>query len=265
MDYDEQTITKAIDKAVRHTDERAKPSFYAISGSHLYGFPSEDGGDIDVRGFHRVDNERYLFLDDPQEQYIINQGATTEGFEDYAHIDLVSYELKKFGRLLYQANFNVIEVVFCGNHVMNGVPLEMDTLRALIEDELPLDVPRSYLGMAKSNYYKHLNPNKETYRPTAKTYLYVLRGLLAAQHVADEQTIIADVRDLAEWAGEDIELVENLISVKRANETAHIGDALASHADERITTLFDEIDPLETVDKTDYKNRLNDWMLEVRT
>jgi predicted nucleotidyltransferase len=265
MDYDEQTITKAIDKAVRHTDEQAKPSFYAISGSHLYGFPSEDGGDIDIRGFHRVDNERHLLLDDPQEQYVINQGATTEGFEDYAHIDLVSYELKKFGQLLYQANFNVIEVVFCGSHVMNGVPLEMDALRTLVEDELPLDVPRSYLGMAKSNYYKYLNPNKETYQPTAKKYLYVLRGLLAAQYVTEEQTITADVRELAEWAGEDVAFVEDLISVKRANETAQIGDALASQADERIVTLFNRIDPPETVDKTDYKDRLNDWMLKVRT
>lgn len=280
MEYDELRVQTVIDKAARHTDEGARPSFYAISGSHLYGFPSESGGDseersssysrtqsgdLDVRGFHLIENERYLRLDAPEEQYVVNQGETTEGFEDDADIDLVSYELRKFGQLLYLANFNVIEVVFCRTEVINGVPLELGTLRALIEEELPLDVPQSSVGLAKTNYYKYLNPNKNS-RPTAKKYLYVLRGLLGAQYVTDQRTITADIRELAEWSAKsDRELTEELIDAKRIDEKAQVGNDLASRADERITSLFNEIDPKSSVEKVTYKERLNDWMLKVRS
>jgi predicted nucleotidyltransferase len=264
MDYSTDTIRTVIDKAVRTTDENATPAFAAVTGSHIYGFASESGGDVDVRGFHLVDGDRYLQLDGPREQYIINQDGTTEGFEDYAEIDLVSYELKKFTSLVYSCNFNVLEVIFCGDEIINGVPLELRRLKQIITDELPSGVPRTYTGMAKSNYYKFLNPNKDTYRPTAKKFLYVLRGLLAAQHVTDERTIVADVRDLAEWHGEHTDLVDELIGIKHEAETATVDDALAERADEAIATLFGEVDPAENVEKADFETKLNEWMLKVR-
>lgn len=264
MEYSTDTIRTMIDKTVRTTDENATPAFAAVTGSHIYGFPSESSGDVDVRGFHLVDGDHYLRLDDPREQYIINQDGTTEGFEDYAEIDLVSYELKKFTSLVYSCNFNVLEVIFCGDEIINGVPLELRRLKQIITDELPSGVPRTYVGMAKSNYYKFLNPNKETYRPSAKKFLYVLRGLLAAQHVTDERIIIANVRDLTEWHGEYTDLVDELIVVKHDSETATVDDALAERADEAIATLFGEVDPADDVDKTDYKTKLNEWMLKVR-
>lgn len=264
MDYSTDTIRTMIDKAVRTTDENATPAFAAVTGSHIYGFPSESGGDVDVRGFHLVDGNRYLRLDGPQEQYIINQDGTTEGFEDYAEIDLVSYELKKFTSLVYSCNFNVLEVIFCGDEIINGVPLELRRLKQIITEELPSGVPQTYVGMAKSNYYKFLNPNKDTYRPTAKKFLYVLRGLIAAQHVTDERTIVADVHDLAEWHGEYTALVEELIEIKHTGERETVDDALAERADTAIATLFGEVDPADDMDKTDFKTELNEWMLKVR-
>ena len=264
MEYSTDTVRTMIDKAVRTTDENATPAFAAVTGSHNYGFPSESGGDVDVRGFHLVDGDRYLRLDDPREQYVINQDGTTAGFEEYAEIDLVSYELKKFTSLVYSCNFNVLEVIFCGDEIINGVPLELRRLKQIITDELPSDVPRTYAGMAKSNYYKFLNPNKDTYRPTAKKFLYVLRGLIASQYVTNEKTITADVRDLAEWHGEYTTLVDELIAVKRDAETATVDDDLAERADEAIATLFGEVDPADDIDKTEYKTKLNEWMLKVR-
>lgn len=259
-------IETVIDRAVR-PNEQSKPAFYAVTGSHIYGFPSEEGGDVDVRGFHLADGERYMGLDTPQEQYIVNQDGTTEGFEAYADIDLVSYELKKFGSLLYSANFNVLETVFCGDEVINGIPLEMESLRALIRDELPMDVPKTYFGMAKSNYWKFLNPEKGKYRPTAKKYLYVIRGLLASEYVRHEATIEADITDLSEWYGDAAitQIVFDLIDAKRDHEKTEIeGTDLAEAADEWIPRLFNEVEPPEQVDKDDYRSKLDDWMLKVR-
>lgn len=264
MDYDDDRIERVIDKAVRQSGEDARPAFYAVTGSHIYGFPSQEGGDVDVRGFHVTDGLRYASLDEPREQIVVNQGDLTEGFEAYPEVDLVSYELKKFGSLLYSANFNVLEVVFDGIEVVNGVPLELSALRSLIEERLPLDVPKSYVGMARTNYWKHLNPNKSSYTPTAKKYLYVLRGLLAAQYVAQERTITADVSVLSDHVLGDTELVDELVAVKREAETVRVDDDLASRADEAIAAQFNAVDPPESVDKEDYREAIDDWMRKVR-
>ena len=262
MQYDETRLQKLIDRAVR-TDPDAEPVFYGVSGSHLYGFPSPDG-DVDVRGFHVVDAERYALLDRPDEQIVVNQDGITEGFEEFEEVDLVSYELRKFGVLLSQANFNVLEVVFEADRVMNGVPLEIDALQGLVEAHLPMDVPRAYFGMARNNYRKYLNPARESYSPTAKKYLYVLRGLLGAQYVLDEETIRADIFELAEHGLGSTDLIEQLVEVKREGETATVEPELAERAEATIVDLFNELDPPETVDKTEYRDDLDDWMRKVR-
>lgn len=265
MEYEPERVERLVDKAVRRDGDECRPAFYAVTGSHIYGFPSEEGGDVDVRGFHVVDGQRYTLLDEPAEQIVVNQDGVTPGFEDYGEIDLVSYELKKFVSLVYQANYNVLEVVFDGVEIVNGMPLELAALRRLIEEELPLDVPRSYFGMAKTNYWKHLNPNRESYTPTAKKYLYVLRGLLGAQYVIDEEAINADVRELSEHGLGSTELVEELIDVKQSHESAEVNDDLAERADNQITDLFNDIDPPEHADKDEYREKLNDWTLKVRS
>ncbi|WP_227355276.1 nucleotidyltransferase domain-containing protein [Haladaptatus salinisoli] len=263
MEPDTERIERVVETAVRRDDERNRPAFYAVAGSHIYGFPSA-GGDVDVRGFHLADGERYALLDEPADQVVVNQGAVTPGFEEYADVDLVSYELKKFGSLLYDANFNALEVVFDGIEVVNEVPSELDALKRLVEGELPLDVPRTYHGMAKTNYRKRLDPNRESYAPTAKNYLYALRGLLGARYVLDRRAITADVRELSTHALGDAELVDELVAAKRSDESAFVDDSLAERADEHIARLFDDIDPPRRVDKGAYREKLNDWMREVR-
>lgn len=263
MEYETETVERAIDRAVRTHDD-CEPTFYAVTGSHIYGFPSEEGGDVDVRGFHLADGSRYALLDRPDEQFIVNQDGVTPGFEEFAHVDLMSYELRKFGRLVSEANFNVLEVVFCGTQILNGVPTEMAVLRSLVEDHLPLDVPTSYFGMAKNNYRNYLNPERDSYAPTAKMYLYVLRGLLAAQYVMDEATIEADVRVLADAVLGETDLVEDLVAVKRAAETELVSDDLAARANEQIDSLFDDVNPPERGEKTEFREAIDDWMLTVR-
>ena len=262
MQYDPAVVAEMVEKAVRRDDRR--PAFHAVAGSHMYGFASEAGGDVDVRGFHVADGERYASLDEPDEQIVVNQGDVTEGFEEYAEIDLVSYELKKFGSLLYGANFNVLEVLFDGIEVVDDVPAEVDALRELVEAELPLDVPRSYVGMARTNYRNYLDPDAPSYAPTAKRYLYVLRGLLAARYVVDEERIRADVRDLSRHVLGTTGTVDELIAAKRSAAGATVDGDLAARADDLIADLLDAVDPPDRVEKERYRERLDEWMLSVR-
>lgn len=261
VEYEPETVERLIDRAVGGSEDRA-PAFYAVAGSHVYGFPSEASGDVDVRGFHVVDSGRYALLDRPDEQIVVNQDGVTAGFEEFAHLDLVSYELRKFGLLVAEANFNVLEVVCCGEPVVDGVPEAMRSLHSLVADHLPLDVPSSYVGMATHNYRKRLEPERDGYEPTAKRYLYVLRGLLAARYVAAETAIEADVRVLADAVLGETDLVDDLIAVKRSD--GELSDELADRADERIATLLETADAPERVEKTAFRDDVDDWMRTVR-
>lgn len=260
MTYDEENVRSLLTNAVK--ERGYTPAFYAVTGSHMYGFADETDSDVDVRGFHVADGCRYALLDAPPEQVVVNQGSVTEGFEEYADIDLVSYELRKFGTLLYQANFNVLETVFDGLVVWNDVPDELAALRSLVEAELPLDVPRAYVGMARQNYHSSLNPASDSYDPSAKMYLYVIRGLLAAEYVSDRRQITADVRELSKQVLGETTLVDALIDVKVNDEP--VSEDLATRADERITSLLEAANPQTNVDKTDYRAQLDEWMLDVR-
>ncbi|WP_330632768.1 nucleotidyltransferase domain-containing protein [Halocatena halophila] len=264
MDYDDESLRTVIDQAISSATDPARPAFYAVSGSHLYGFPSDAGGDIDVRGFHITDGQAYWLLDEPTQQYVINQGETTDGFEEYAAVDLVSYELRKFGELLYQANYNVLELVCCAEPVLNTQPDDFEELRSLIETSLPLDVAHSYVGMARSNYNRYLDPDGRDPRPTAKKFLYVLRGLLGAQYVIERNSLEPDVRELGAWAGYD-ECIEALIETKRDEEFATVDDDLEARARTATAELFETTSPPERTEKSAYHDALNDWMLTVRS
>jgi len=264
--YSAEELREFIQQAVAQQGTQNQPRFYAITGSHIYGFDSA-GSDIDVRGFHLVPAEEYAYLETPAEEVTVNMDGTTEGFETYAEVDLRSYELKKFGSLLVKANYNIIELVFEAPTVMNGIPLEMDALQNLIQEHLPLNVPHTYLGMARSNYYKHLDPEKaEGYSPVAKNFLYVYRGLLGAQYVVEYEDIEADIFELAEAVdGGDEGLVDDLVSHKRTADDEFVPDDLEERARNAIQDQFNALDSFPDPDKTGYREAIDEWMRKVRT
>ena len=263
--YSEEKIREFIEAAVAQKGTERRPRFYAITGSHIYGFESAES-DIDVRGLHVVPPEKYAYLDTPASEVTVNMDGTTEGFEEYAEIDLRSYELKQFGTLLEKANYNVLELVFEAPTVMNGMPLEIDALQDLLREFLPMNVPHAYFGMAKSNYYKHLDPEKtEGYDPRPKKFLYVYRGLLAAQYVLDHEDIEADVHRLASTVdGGDPDLVEALVECKRNDDEATVPPDLEDRARTAITSQFNALDDLPDPDKSGYREAIDDWMRKVR-
>ena len=265
LPYSDEEIREFIEDAVARKGTQNRPRFYAITGSHIYGFESAES-DIDVRGLHVVPPAEYAYLNTPANEVTINMDGTTEGFEEYAEVDLRSYELKQFGVLLAKANYNVLELVFGAPTVMNGIPLEIEALRELVRDFLPMNVPHAYLGMAKSNYYKHLDPEKaEGYDPHPKKFLYVYRGLLGAQYVLEHEDIEADIHRLAETVeGGDPDLVDALVEHKRESHESTIPDNLEERTREAIATQFNALEDLPKPDKSGYRNAIDNWMRKVR-
>lgn len=254
-------IREFIEKELAEDEE---PIFYALSGSHLYGFPSEKGGDIDIRGFHAVDSDEHLKLDSPREQLEVEK-SWDSSFEQ-EKMDLVSYELKKFGHLVFKTNFNVLEWIFGENIVWNRREEELEELRDIIRSHLPADVPYHYRGMAKQNYSKYLNPESGSYNPTAKKHLYVLRGLLGAKYIQKKHEIEPDITEMADMLleEEEVKIIQDLIREKRGNEKEKASEELAERSDQLIKSLFNEID-VES-DKNDRKltQEIDEWMLKTR-
>lgn len=263
MEYTETELREFIDDAVQ--DDGRQPRFYAIAGSRMYGYENTDS-DTDIIGFHTVNPEEYSYLDNPKGEVQINMDGTTQGFEKREDIELRSYELKKFSTLLLKANFTVIEPVFCGDTVMNGVPLEMEGLSAIIRNHIPLNIPHTYVGMAKSNYYSNLDRNKpDSYKPWPKKFLHVYRGLLAAQHVLEDERIVSDISKLASSVSEsDEQLVNELIEHRKNSDKDIIEGELEERAHKEITNLFNSIEPPSHPDKSGFKEDIDDWMRKVR-
>ncbi len=253
-------IKKMIVNAVQK-GEHCQPKFYVVGGSDIYGFKSEKNSDIDIRGFHIAPSERFLELRTPKEQIIINQGCITQGYEGFEGMELVSYELRKFGQMILKMNFNILEWLYHGKPIMNGIPLDIDFLRKGIKTELPGDVPYHYLGMSRQNYAKFLDSYKENYRPTAKKYLYVLRGLLAAIYTMETGCIEPDIRKLT-----DHHIVKDLIKVKLSTEDAQCDALLQEKAKTLILALFDDVEKSERkAPSPEFEGYINRWMNGIRT
>ncbi len=247
----------------KELEDDQEPLFYALSGSHLYGFPSKEGGDIDIRGFHMTDSEEFLKLGASEEQVEIEK--EWESSFEQSKMDLVSYELKKFGHLVFKTNFNVLEWLSGDNIVWNRREEEIEELRQKLEEHLPADVPYHYKGMAKQNYNRFLVESSGSYKPTAKKYLYVLRGLLGAKYIQENETIEPDITKLADYllSKEDAKIIDDLIQEKQ-KEKSEADPETASRADDLIQRLFDEVEAESSKDDEKLTEQINEWMLDVR-
>ncbi|MFB6166158.1 MAG: DNA polymerase beta superfamily protein [Haloarculaceae archaeon] len=237
-----------------------EPTFYAVVGGHCYGW-ADAASDVDVRGFHVADGLRYALLDRPAERVAVNQDGTTSGFERWADVDLVSYELRQFGELVAASNFNAIEAVFAAEPVLNERPAAIRSLRERIETVLPMDLPARYRGMARENVAVARRDSAE--RAAAKHWLYALRGALAAVHVIEREAVLADVRTLSERVLGDADLAETLIAAKATGEGS-LDPGLAERADDRVGALLDRTDAAEPAAKTAVEPAVDDWMRSVR-
>lgn len=257
-----QKIQRLIGQVV---DDELQPAFYSLSGSHLYGYPSE-GSDIDVRGFHIAPMDQYAKVGEPTEQIRINHNGSTTGFGAYEEIDFVSYELRKFGKMVVAQNPHVVEWMFNYGVIINNAPNKMQELRKTIEKGMPLKLPKRYEKMAEGQFDKYLNCGKDDdeYDPSAKKYLMIIKWLLQAKFIQDNGLIEPRVKVLSDSVLGGSDLVDDLIEWKMIHGDKRLNRQLEDDAHALTVDLINSINLSNEYHNPDFTKSVNQWMLDVR-
>jgi len=242
-------------------EEDLLPCFYALTGSHLYG-TSGTASDIDIKGFHCANGSRYMLFDSPEThrsfQASISSANTT--------IEITSYELRKFGTMLLQSDFSIIELIGSDMDVYIRDNTQLHSIEEILEDTLPGELPVRYLGMAESIYERDVKDTTPTDPSDLKPYVYSLRGCLAAEYVQKYAAVEPRLQSLAATLLEE----ESTRKVKKFINALQAGQ-LPSQAvltevrlviNEKLGTI--EASQFETEQRSEYKTALADWMLAVR-
>jgi uncharacterized protein len=175
----------------------------ALSGAHVYGFPSPDS-DVDMKSVHVDPTERILGFG--------NGAAHADRLEviDGVEIDYTSNELKPVLMGVLQGNGNYIE------RFLGGAPLfaspDLEALKPLVKRSLSRRLFRHYLGFATSQ----LKAFEADGQRSAKKLLYVLRTALTGAHALKTGEIVTDLGELCEPHG--FPEARALIAAKLAGE-----------------------------------------------
>ncbi|MBI1971717.1 MAG: nucleotidyltransferase domain-containing protein [Candidatus Aenigmarchaeota archaeon] len=207
-----------------------------ISGSHLYGFSSEDS-DFDIRGIFLIDPHKLLGLSRPKEILEIRN------FEDQRY-DIVLTEASKEIGLSLNGNCNALEHF---NAPAIYSTREYIELKEIINNIFPkAGLYNSYKGMADFNYRKFIAQG----RNTVKKYLYVFRGLMAGIYALETGQIEANIEKLNQYF--KFKEITELIAAKKASKE---NDLLPKSIESGV--LEDLIGKLhERVDKAYIKSKL---------
>lgn len=172
------------------TGLRAEPPgrvlFSAISGGHMYGFPSPDS-DLDIRGCHVLPAAEMLGLRSPKETFEL-MGEWFEGVE----IDWVSHDLRKYLKLLMKNGGYILEQVLSPLVVEAGP--EFLELRELARGAMTRQVLYHYGG-----FYNRQRKMVEGEEPLlAKSVLYMFRVVMSGTHLLETGELETDIQVLNE-------------------------------------------------------------------
>jgi uncharacterized protein len=189
----------------------------AITGAHIYGFPSADS-DLDIKGIHLAPTRALLGLRP-------NQRSTahdiTEDFEG-TECDFTTNEAGEALILLLSGNGNMLERIFSPLQVVQHPKL--GELREIAGRSLSQRFAKHYGGFFHGC-------RRELIRvPTVKGLLYSYRVALTGVHLLRTGEVETNVSVLA--ARYDFERVDDLVELKRSCEEHHSLDAvlLETHA-----------------------------------
>lgn len=242
-------------------DEVLKPCFYAVTGSHLYG-TSGSNSDIDIKGYHCAAGSRYMLFDSPETHRNIQ--TTIPSAEPT--IEITSYELRKFGTMLLQSDFSVVELIGSEMDVYTRENAYPHGIEEILADTLPGELPARYLGMAESIYERDVKESSPTDAADLKPYVYTLRGCLAAEYVHKHGAVEPRLQPLAAslLETESLEQVQQFIDALQADQlpSQAVLTAIRQVISERIGTV--EAPEFDAEQRTEYKSALADWMLTVR-
>jgi predicted nucleotidyltransferase len=175
--------------------------FAAVSGAHLYGFPSPDS-DYDLRGVHVLPIDRLVGLQPGEETVQLSH------VRGGAEVDLVTHDARKFFSLLLRNNGYVLEQLY-SPLVVHAAP-EHGELRRIARGCITRRCVRHYAGFAASQW--HLFEKEQPRR--VKPLLYVYRVLLTGIHLMRTGRVVASLPECNAEMG--LPYVDELIARKRA-------------------------------------------------
>lgn len=197
----------------------------AVSGAHLYGFPSADS-DLDLKGIHQLPTSSLVGLADPESTF------DHQGWMEDVEIDLTTHEVGKALRLLLNGNGNVAEQLLS--------PLQV------VETPWLAELRRLAIGSFSQRFGRHyrgffLGCRREFQRqPNVKSLLYSFRVALTGIHLLQAGELIADLGDLALRYG--LEDLADLVARKAdAGEHAALDPDEATRYVERWASLEAEL------------------------
>ena len=177
--------------------------FWAVSGSHLYGFPSADS-DVDLRGCFAAPVPSLLGLRPPTETNEVKD--TFAGRETEA----VAHEVGKYLRLLCRHNGYVLEQIF-SPLVAHGAEF-LGRLRPLAARCVTRGCYRHYRGFLQTQ--RKLMAKEPELK--AKTLLYAYRVVLTGIHLLETGEVQAHLPTLNERFA--LPFVPDLIARKASAE-----------------------------------------------
>lgn len=187
--------------------EYGEPLFLTISGSHDYGFPS-DNQDIDIRGVYVSPTKRFLGLKNqkPKEQF--------EFMSPGGYLDISLDEIGKYLELVNNSNPHRIE---WANSPLVFYKSEAEEFPQLLETV-------NRYGLTKSlcqTYEKFSNEsNKMTTKMTViKGGLHRIRALMTGITLAETGQLTSDLPTLNERFG--ISLIDKIISLAPKERNLH--------------------------------------------
>ncbi len=217
-------ISECRRQAINKLNEfKVKPAYIALSGSHLYGFPSKDS-DIDIRCCHIMDSKELFHLTRAVETDMTDSDSFEESeektLEEKRHkqmrdktsvlqwngeieidgkktlIEFESMEIKKVICLAMANNSNILEHIFSKN-LLTSPPTECMRMKELTKQSMSKIVFKPYHGLGEANYKKFIDSMNPTYRDKlVKKYLYVMRAYLAGAHALRTGEIEPCIRPL---------------------------------------------------------------------
>jgi len=187
-----------INNIVRDGNWRNEIVYLCISGSHLYGYASEDS-DIDVRGCYVMPLDRALGIG--HTRYSLERNTNLPGIP---LLDIQAFDIKKEIELLMANNSNVFEHVFA-----DPIATSCDHARvkSFARKVMTTRIYQPYRGIAISSFERFIKFKVEVGKSneiTRKQLFYVFRPLMAGIYALETGLIEPNLLKLCDYFDDKI-------------------------------------------------------------
>ncbi len=207
-----------------------RPLLVAVTGAHLYGFPSVDS-DLDLKGIHLAPTRSVLGLSPTDAAH--DRLRVFEGQE----CDLTTQELGRAASLLLKGNGNLLEQITSPLQLLESP--ELKALREVLPCALSRRVHAHYRGYLRGMRRELARERR------AKSLLYAYRVVLTGLHALKAGEIEAHLPTLASLhgvTGPSTGPLDDLIAWKQAGEKRILDPDLADGHEAELDRLARALD-----------------------